>query len=69
LLETAARSRTAVMCAEAVWWRCHRGLVADYLKAHGWAVLHIMDARKIEPHPWTGAARVTDGMLTYHELL
>ena len=46
----------AIMCAEAVWWRCHRGLVSDYLKARGVEVTHIVDAKKAEPHPWTSAA-------------
>jgi len=69
LLALAARSRTAVMCAEAVWWRCHRGLIADYLKAAGVGVLHITGKGKAEPHPYTGAARIVNGGLTYRELL
>ena len=41
-LETAARERpTAIMCAEAVWWRCHRRLIADVLTVHGWRVEHL----------------------------
>ena len=56
---------TAMMCAEAVWWRCHRGLVSDYLKVRGIEVLHIMDAKKADPHPWTSAAKVVDGRLSY----
>lgn len=56
----------ALMCAEAVWWRCHRGLIADYLKARGHEVLHIADAKKAGPHPYTGAARIVDGQLSYH---
>ena len=56
---------TAIMCAEAVWWKCHRSLIADYLKAHGVAVIHIIDAGKIEPHPFTSAARVVHGQLDY----
>lgn len=58
---------TALTCAEAVWWRCHRGLVSDYLKASGVEVLHIMAPNKIEPHPFTSAARVVDGKLHYRE--
>lgn len=65
LLETAAMKRTAIMCAEAVWWRCHRGLIADYLKARGFEVIHIMATGKCEPHPYTSAARVVDGQLSY----
>jgi uncharacterized protein (DUF488 family) len=57
--------RVAIMCAEAVWWRCHRSLISDYLKARGIEVMHILDANKIEPHPLTSAARVVNGMLSY----
>ena len=56
---------TAIMCAEVVWWRCHRSLIADYLKAHGVEVIHIIDASKTEPHPFTSAARIVDGRLSY----
>ena len=60
---------TAIMCAEAVWWRCHRSLISDYFKARGVEVLHILDHNKVEPHPFTSAARVVDGELSYGELL
>jgi len=56
---------TAIMCAEAVWWRCHRSLIADYLKARGVEVLHILGANKVEPHPYTSAARIVNGELSY----
>ncbi|HEX2268791.1 MAG TPA: DUF488 domain-containing protein, partial [Pyrinomonadaceae bacterium] len=69
LLELAGASRTAVMCAEAVWWRCHRGLISDYLKAAGHTVIHIVDAKKTEEHPFTSAARIVDGQLSYRGLL
>lgn len=69
LLEIARNSRTAIMCAEAVWWRCHRALISDYLKARGVEVLHIQNARNAAPHPWTAAARTVDGALTYRELI
>ena len=65
LLELARRKRTAVMCAEAVWWRCHRALIADYLKAAGVRVQHIEDGTKSEVHPYTSAARLKDGRLSY----
>jgi uncharacterized protein (DUF488 family) len=65
LTELARAKRTAMMCAEAVWWRCHRALIADYLKARGWRVVHILDAKKIQEHPFTSAARIVDGELTY----
>ncbi len=63
----ASRARVAVMCSEAVWWRCHRGLIADYLKSHGIEIEHIMSATRSETHPYTGAARLVDGRLTYAE--
>ena len=53
LLELAAQGRTAVMCAEALWWRCHRRLIADYLKIEGHAVIHILDKNKTQEHPVT----------------
>ena len=64
LSELARRRRTAVMCAESVWWRCHRSMISDYLKASGVTVEHIMDGKNVI-HPYTAAARVIDGELTY----
>jgi uncharacterized protein (DUF488 family) len=55
----------AIMCAEAVWWRCHRSLISDYLKVRGIEVMHIVDRNKIEPHPYTSAARIVNGELSY----
>jgi len=69
LLELADASRTAVMCAEAVWWKCHRSLIADYLKAAGHTVIHIINEKKTEEHPFTSAARIVDGELSYRGLL
>ena len=69
LLEVAGRERTAVMCAEAVWWRCHRSLIADYLKAEGHTVVHILDQNKTEEHPFTSAAKIIEGKLSYKGLL
>jgi uncharacterized protein (DUF488 family) len=65
LLELAAETRVAMMCAEAVWWRCHRALISDYLKVRRMEVCHIVSATKNEPHPFTSAARVADGDLSY----
>lgn len=56
---------TVYMCSEAVWWRCHRSLVSDYLKAKGWTVLHIMAADKAEEHPYTSPARVEGDRVFY----
>ena len=69
LLELAAHARTAVMCAEAVWWRCHRSLISDYLKAAGHTVIHIINQSKTEEHPFTSAARIVEGELSYRGLL
>jgi len=55
----------AIMCAEAVWWRCHRSLISDYLKARGVEVLHILDYNKVEAHPFTSAAKILNGELSY----
>ncbi len=63
----ASESRTAFMCSEAVWWSCHRSLIADYLKANGWTVWHIMNAGKETEHPFTSPARVENGVLSYSE--
>ena len=69
LLELAANARTAVMCAESLWWRCHRSLISDYLKAAGHTVIHILSETKTEEHPFTPAARIVDGNLSYRGLL
>jgi uncharacterized protein (DUF488 family) len=55
----------AIMCAEAVWWRCHRALISDYLKVRGIDVIHIVDVNKSESHPFTSAARIVNGELSY----
>jgi uncharacterized protein (DUF488 family) len=55
----------AIMCAEAVWWRCHRRIIADYLLADGETVFHILGPAKIEPARLTEAARPISGNLTY----
>ena len=56
---------TAIMCAEAVWWRCHRSLISDFLKTRGFEVIHIFDEKKSEPHPFTSAAQIVNGELSY----
>ena len=65
LFALARQLPTAVMCAEAMWWSCHRSLISDDAKARGWMVLHIMGAGDTHEHPWTGAARIVDGRLDY----
>jgi uncharacterized protein (DUF488 family) len=69
LLERARDRRTAIMCAEAVWWRCHRSLIADYLKADGVTVTHILSEGKSEEHPYTSAAQIVNGKLSYRGVL
>jgi uncharacterized protein (DUF488 family) len=65
LLALAAKMRTAIMCSEAVWWRCHRSMISDYLKSIGVKVIHIMAPGKTEEHPYTSAASIVDGRLAY----
>ncbi|HXR63345.1 MAG TPA: DUF488 domain-containing protein [Rudaea sp.] len=65
LLDLAGGSRTALMCAEAVWWRCHRSLIADALCVRGIDVVHILDATHSTRHPMTQPARIVDGRLSY----
>jgi uncharacterized protein (DUF488 family) len=73
LLLFAERRRVAVMCAEAVWWQCHRMLLSDALVARGIAVEHIMrqqGASSLQPHRLTPFARIgADGHLTYPGLV
>ena len=65
LLSGAKEKRTAIMCSEAVWWKCHRSLVADYLKSIGIEVIHILIEDKNEIHPYTAAAKLKNGKLSY----
>jgi uncharacterized protein (DUF488 family) len=65
LLDIAEDETTAIMCSEAVWWRCHRSMISDYLKASGIEVLHIMEGGKVSEHPYTSAAKLVDGRLVY----
>ena len=65
LEEIAIACRTAYMCAEAVWWQCHRALVSDYLKVNGWTVWHIMNKGEVVEHPLTKPAEVRNGELSY----
>ena len=65
LASLASEQRVAMMCAEALWWQCHRGLIADRFKADGWEVIHLTAPGRSEPHPYTSAARIVDGQLDY----
>ncbi len=69
LLEIAGRKRTAIMCAERVYFQCHRMLVSDYLTAHGHTVLHIEDDRHPpRPHKLMAEAHLVNGQLLYNAL-
>ncbi len=65
LQSLAIEHRTALMCAETLWWQCHRSLIADVLKVHGVQVLHVGAAEAETAHPYTSAATVVDGELGY----
>jgi uncharacterized protein (DUF488 family) len=65
LLELAASERCAIMCAEAVWWRCHRRIIADYLLARGRTVLHLMGSDRVEPASLTPGAVPRGDVVTY----
>ena len=65
LLGIAADWRTAYMCAERVWFHCHRMMVSDWLVAHGHEVFHIDDAGPSRPHNLTAEAHLIEGQLIY----
>ncbi len=65
LIKIGGQSRTAYMCAERVYFRCHRMLVSDWLVAHGHEVLHINDEKPAKPHKVMAEARLIDGQLIY----
>ncbi len=65
LVALAEASRTAYMCAERVYFRCHRMLVSDWLVAHGHEVMHIDGTDSLKPHRLTADARVIEGELIY----
>ena len=65
LMTLAADRPTAIMCAEAVWWRCHRRIIADYLLLRGRDVIHLMGEGRSEPAKMTSGAQERDGRLVY----
>jgi uncharacterized protein (DUF488 family) len=65
LMDIASRERSCVMCAEAVWWRCHRRLIADDFVARGWQVFDILAPDKVEAHAPNPDAVLVDGVLRY----
>jgi uncharacterized protein (DUF488 family) len=65
LIARAGATRAAILCSEALPWRCHRRLIADALIVRGWTVRDIVRPGKVEPHPLTPFARVAGHRLTY----
>jgi uncharacterized protein (DUF488 family) len=65
LVNLASGLRTSILCAEALWWRCHRGLIADVLRSFHFEVIHILGPGSTALHPYTSAARVVRGRLSY----
>jgi uncharacterized protein (DUF488 family) len=65
LSEVSNKARTAIMCSEALWWRCHRSMIADALCVRGIKVVHILDAKHSVVHPMTSPARIVGGVLSY----
>ena len=65
LLHISQRGPAAIMCAERVYFRCHRMLVSDYLTAHGHDVLHIDNEKPARPHQLMAEARISEGQLLY----
>lgn len=68
LIDSGSRNRTAMMCSEAVPWRCHRRLIADALIVRGWEVLDIMARGRASGRTLTEFAQVRDGLLIYPEI-
>ena len=67
LREKGQQERVAIMCAEAVWWRCHRRIIADYLMAQQYPVFHIMGAEKADAAKMTEAASMQNGGILLYE--
>ena len=65
VVNLASGLRTSILCAEALWWRCHRGLIADVLQWLQFEVIHILGPGSTAPHPYTAAARFVRGRLSY----
>ena len=65
LCTLAADNRTAIMCSEGLWWRCHRRIVADHLVARGWNVQHILPSGKLAAHSLVDFARVEGLRIIY----
>ncbi|HEY0231400.1 MAG TPA: DUF488 domain-containing protein [Dokdonella sp.] len=65
VMRAALLRRSALMCAELLWWQCHRSLIADDLALHGWDVVHILGPGKTAPHAFREPARLVDDAPLY----
>lgn len=65
LLTIGSKKRCAIMCSEAVWWRCHRRIIADYVLARGRPVIHLMGTNRAEPAKLTVAAKIDGDRIVY----
>jgi uncharacterized protein (DUF488 family) len=65
LIDAATSARTAYMCSEGLWWRCHRRIISDNLVVRSWTVEHIMPTGKLSPHVLAPIARVVDRRIVY----
>jgi uncharacterized protein (DUF488 family) len=65
LEETSVTTHTAILCAESVWWRCHRRMIADALVVEGWDVVHLLPGGRRESHRLHPDARLEDGRIVY----
>ena len=66
LVQLGESATVALMCAESLYWRCHRSMIADFLKSKGIEVTHIFDEKHTQEHEYTQCARIVDGQLSYH---
>jgi uncharacterized protein (DUF488 family) len=65
LIVVATRVRTAIMCSEGLWWRCHRRIISDQMTVRGWQVMHIMPDGQLKPHSIPEFARIIERRLIY----
>jgi uncharacterized protein (DUF488 family) len=66
LLELTQRGTVAIMCAETLYWKCHRSMISDFAKSRGFRVVHLLGGSLPTEHKYTECARIVNGLLTYH---
>jgi len=66
LVELAQKGTVAIMCAETMYWRCHRSMISDFAKSKGFRVVHLIGGSQPTEHKYTECARIVNGSLTYH---